>query len=168
MSSGTESRRRAPILRASDRFPAEPARRIVVASLAILLLLAAALGVTIWRYESALSRYQSGALEARDDAELVKDAIGFFWQEQAAIFNYAAQQNDQVLVRLDSARKNFVASLSRVDARTGVESDLRSRALAANRASNTNFVENVKPALAGAPGKHPRRAGGLGSGRCRY
>jgi myosin heavy subunit len=153
MSSETESRRRLPLIRARDRFPSEPARRIVVASLAILLLLAAALGVTIWRYESALSRYQDEALQARDDAELVKQAIGAFWQEQAAIFSYVAQQNDQVLVRLASARKDFVESLGELTAQTQSESDLRSRALAANRASITNFVENVKPALTGSSNK---------------
>jgi len=153
MSSGTESRRRVPGLRMSDRFPAEPARRIVVASLAILLLLAAALGVTIWRYESALDQYQNRALAARDDAERVKDAIGAFWQEQAAIFSYVANPSDEILVRLDSARKDFVASLNAVNVQTQEEKDLRERALVANRASITNFIENVKPALSGAQGQ---------------
>jgi methyl-accepting chemotaxis protein len=136
-----------PVFGIGDRFASEPARRIVVGSLAILLLLAAAVGVTIWRYESALGKYQNEALSARNDAQRVDDAIAAFWQEQASIFSYVLQQNDETLVRLDSARKDFVQNLAEVHVQTRSEANLRNRALTANRASITNFIENVKPAL---------------------
>jgi hypothetical protein len=153
MSSEAERSRRAPILRAGERFPAEPARRIVVASLAIVVLLAGTLAVTIWRYESALDRYQGGALDARADAELVKQAIAAFWQEQASIFNYVQQPTTGALGRLDSARETFVDSLNQLHVQSAEESDLRERALAANQSAITNFIDNVKPALAGAAGQ---------------
>jgi methyl-accepting chemotaxis protein len=152
MSSVPERSVRASILRVSDRFPAEPTRRILFASLAILLLLAAALGVTIWRYESALDQYQSKALRARDDAALVEDAIGAFWQEEAAIFSYVSQQSDEVLARLDAARRDFVSTLNRLSIYTPLGAELQQRALAANRASITNFIDKVKPALRGQSG----------------
>jgi len=133
--------------RARDRFPAEPARRIVIASLAILLLLAGSLGVTIWRYESALDQYQSGALDARADAGHVEQAIASFWQEQTSIFSYVLQANDQDLVRLDSARKTFVDSLNKLHVQAELEGQKRKDALAANQASITNFIDNVKRAL---------------------
>jgi methyl-accepting chemotaxis protein len=136
-----------------ERFPAEPARRIVVASLAIVVLLAGAVGVTIWRYESALDQYQSNALRARVDDERVKDAIAAFWQEQAAIFSYVSQQSDQVLARLDEARRDFVTSLSRLLIYTTLGAELQQRALSANQASITNFIDKVKPALRAAEGQ---------------
>jgi methyl-accepting chemotaxis protein len=132
--------------------PAEPARRIVVGSLAILLLLAAALGVTIWRYESALDQYQNQALVARADAGLVKQATAAFWQEQASIFDYALQTNDQALVRLNTARKSFVDSLNGLHVQTELEGRKRAEALSANQASITNFIENVRPAVSGRRG----------------
>jgi methyl-accepting chemotaxis protein len=149
MSSGTESGRRVGLARARDRIPAEPARRIVIASLAILFLLAAALGITIWRYESALDQYESRALEARADAGLVKQATGAFWQEQASIFDYALQPNDQALARLNSARQTFVDSLNGLHVQNELERRKREEALAANQASITNFIENVRPAVTG-------------------
>jgi methyl-accepting chemotaxis protein len=154
MSSATESRRRLPIAGLTDRFPAEPARRIVLASLAIVALLAGSLGVTIWRYETALDQYQGGVRSARDDAAHVKDAVGFFWQEQSSIFEYALQTNDNdALARLDSARKSFVQSLDRLHVQSKLEGQKRTEALAANQASITNFIDNVRPALNGAAGQ---------------
>jgi methyl-accepting chemotaxis protein len=150
MSSGTQSRRRVGLVGVGQRYPTEPARRIVVASLAIVLLLAAALGITVWRYESALDQYQNQALEARADAERVKEAIGAFWQEQAAIFSYVLQSSDQALVLLDSARAQFVSTLEEVHVQTELEGQKRREAIAANRASITHFNTKVKPALGGS------------------
>src|SRR3954471_18436080 len=153
MSSAPESRWRMPVLGAGDRFPSEPARRIVIGSLVIFLLLAAAIGVTIWRYESALDQYQRGALDARDDAQRVERAISAFWQEQAAIFSYVAQQSDEVLVQLDHARGNFVRDLSLVHTQSDLERRKKGEAIAANQASISNFLDNVKPALSGEGGQ---------------
>src|SRR6188508_3042420 len=152
MSSGTESGRRAGLTASAGRIPREPARRIVIASLAIVLLLATTLGVTIWRYESALDQYQHNALDARDDAEQVQRAIAAFWQEQAAIFSYVTETSDETLARLDRARVEFLASLSSVHTQTDLERTKKAEAIAANQASISNFIENVKPALTGQAG----------------
>lgn len=154
MSSGSERSRRGSIARMSDRIPAEPARRIVIASLAIVVLLAGTLGVTIWRYESALSRYQKGALEAREDAEQVKRATGAFWQEQAGIFSYAVNTaTPHALDRIDTARETFADSLNNLHVKSADEIRLRREALTANQNVITNFVDNVKSALSGAGGQ---------------
>ncbi len=152
MSSGTESGRRAGLTAVAGRIPREPARRIVIASLAIVLLLATTLGVTIWRYESALDQYQHNALDARDDAEQVQRAIAAFWQEQAAIFSYVTETSDETLARLDRARVEFLSSLSSVHTQTDLERTKKAEAIAANQASISNFIENVKPALTGQAG----------------
>ena len=152
MSSGTESGPRAGSTAVAGRIPREPARRIVIASLAIVLLLATTLGVTIWRYESALDQYQHNALDARDDAEQVQRAIAAFWQEQAAIFSYVTETSDETLARLDRARVEFLASLSSVHTQTDLERTKKAEAIAANQASISNFIENVKPALTGQAG----------------
>src|SRR6266511_206879 len=153
MSSRIGTERPSAIGRARDRVPAEPARRIAAASLVIVVLLAGMLGVTLWRYESAIGRYQGDALEARLDAEDVKQASAAFWQEQSAIFRYVQQQSPAVLGQLESARRNFADNLSRLHIQSTEESDLRARALAANRNSIENFVDNVRPALSGASGQ---------------
>lgn len=153
MSPRVETGQPAAAGRVRDRIPAEPARRIAAASLVIVVLLAGALGVTLWRYESAINRYQGDALEARMDAEAVKQATAAFWQEQSAIFRYVQQQSPQVLDQLERARRSFAENLGRLHIQSAEEGDLRARALAANRNSNMNFVDNVRPALTGASGQ---------------
>jgi methyl-accepting chemotaxis protein len=154
MSSGSERSRRGSIARVSDRIPAEPARRIAAASAAIVVLLAGTLGVTIWRYESALDRYQKDALDAREDAEQVKRAIGAFWQEQAGIFSYALNpRTPHVLDRIDTGRRTFADSLNNLHVQSPDENRLREEALTANQNVITNFIDNVKPALSGSGGQ---------------
>src|SRR6266545_6334135 len=98
-------RARARIL---ERIPVEPARRIATASAAIVILLAGAIGVTLWRYEAAIDRYQH-ARGSQSDAQSVQQAASAFWNEQAAIFAYSTQQNVSELQRLSEARQQFTS-----------------------------------------------------------
>jgi methyl-accepting chemotaxis protein len=141
-----------PRARVRDRIPAEPARRIAAASAAIVVLLAGMIGVTLWRYESAIDRYQHKALEARSDAEAVEEATAAFWKEQTAIFSYTTQQSQSELTDLESARQRFVSILNELHIQAPEERALREEALTANQNSLKNFVNNVRPALTGNSG----------------
>ncbi len=154
MSSQPETGRASARARMRHRIPVEPARRIAAASAAIVLLLAGAIGVTLWRYESAIDKYQHDALEARSDAEAVEQATAAFWREQAAIFSYTTQQSEDELTSLESARQEFGSILNGLHIQAAGENGLRTRALSANQNSLKNFVNNVRLALTGNSGQN--------------
>ena len=104
--------------RVRDRLPSEATRRIAAASALIVILIAGAIGVTLWRYESALDRYQHDALAARSNAETIEKAMSAFWQEQTAIYSYVAQQSNVSLANLDLARTRFVSLLKTLHTKT--------------------------------------------------
>jgi methyl-accepting chemotaxis protein len=133
----------------AGRIPLEPARRIATASAAIVILLAGSIGVTLWRYESAISRYQA-ARDTRSDAQNVQRAVSAFWTEQAAIFAYSTQQNSAELQELAQAREQFTDLLTAVQPKTAQEDRQRAQALAANGAAVRNFNDNVRLALTGS------------------
>ena len=135
-----------------EHIPVEPARRIATASAAIVILLAGAIGITLWRYESAIDRYQH-ARNVQDDARNVENALGAFWREQAAIFAYTTQQSTSELQNLDSARREFTDTMRALTVDTPEKAEVRDRALKANLIVLENFRDNVRPALAGASGE---------------
>ena len=138
--------------RVRDRLPSEATRRIAAASALIVILIAGAIGVTLWRYESALDRYQHDALAARSNAETIEKAMSAFWQEQTAIYSYVAQQSNVSLANLDLARTRFVSLLKTLHTKTAGEDALRVQALGANRKAYVNFKRRVRPALTGRSG----------------
>ena len=124
----------------------------MAASALIFILIAGAIGVTLWRYESALDRYQHDALAARSNAETVEKAMSAFWQEQTAIFSYVTQQSWVPLANIELARTTFVSLLKTLHTTTAEEDALRVQALGANRKAYVNFVKRVRPALSGTSG----------------
>ena len=133
-------------LQALQKTAAEPVRRIAIASAAIVVLLAGSIGVTLWRYETAVSAYQK-AHAAQNDAVSVERANAAFWREQSAIFSYSTQAIGKKLKNLATARSDFVSALQSL--RTTAGEDLKNEALDANRSAILNFEDNVKPALHG-------------------
>ncbi len=124
----------------------------MAASALIVILIAGAIGVTLWRYESALDRYQHDALAARSNAETIEKAMSAFWQEQTAIFSYVTQQSWVSLANIELARTTFVSLLKTLHTTTPEEDALRVQALGANRKAYVNFVTRVRPALSGTSG----------------
>jgi methyl-accepting chemotaxis protein len=141
-----------PTARIRGPLSSDPASRIAAASALIVILIAGAIGVTLWRYESALNRYQHDALAARSNAQTVEKAMSAFWQEQTAIFSYVAQQSKVSLANVELARTTFVSLLKTLETKTAGEDALRVQALAANRKAYLNFVKKVRPALTGRSG----------------
>ena len=89
-----------------------PARRILVATLAVVPLLAIAVGISIWRYEHAIAR-KDAALAARAQATQAAQSESEFWQEREAMDEYlltrewacsGAGQRAEPDIRLDGER----------------------------------------------------------------
>ena len=76
---------------ACDRMPNEllrgSARRVAALSVVAVTVIAAAIGVTIWRYEYALSRSDT-AIDARADATLSETLDATFWHEREVTHEY--------------------------------------------------------------------------------
>jgi methyl-accepting chemotaxis protein len=60
------------------------ARRVTAVSAAVVAVIAASVGVTIWRYEAALSR-SAVAVDAYHDKALTEELIGLFWRERESM-----------------------------------------------------------------------------------
>jgi methyl-accepting chemotaxis protein len=144
-------------VRIRDRITAEPKGRIAAASAAIVVLLAGSIGVTLWRYETAISAYQN-ARAARTSLLRVEKAGEAFFREQAAIYSYSTQPSPSDLRALQAARGDFTRELAGLGPKSGLERSLRGRALAANEAAIRNFKDHVQPALRSAPGTSLVRA----------
>jgi methyl-accepting chemotaxis protein len=135
-----------PRTRILDRLPEEPKGRIAAASAAIVILLAGSIGVTLWRYETAIDAYQN-ARDARTSLLSVEKAGEAFFREQSAIFSYTTQPSAADLLKLHAARAEFTRELAQLRPQTDLERSLRIQALAANEAAIRNFHEHVQPAL---------------------
>ena len=62
----------------------ESARRMAAVSVAVVAVIAASVGVTIWRYEVALSR-SAAQLDARSETVLTATLVSLFWHEREAM-----------------------------------------------------------------------------------
>ena len=65
------------------------ARRVAALSVVAVTVIAAAIGVTIWRYEEALSR-SDVAIDARADDALTETLVATYWHEREATHEYLA------------------------------------------------------------------------------
>src|SRR5947208_17095617 len=106
-----------------DRITAEPKGRIAAASAAIVILLAGSIGLTLWRYETAISAYQN-ARDARTSLLRVEKAGEAFFREQAAIYSYSTQPSPSDLRGLRAARGDFTLELAGRRPKTGLERGL--------------------------------------------
>jgi methyl-accepting chemotaxis protein len=111
------------------------ARRIVIASVGILLLLAAAATVSIWRYEHAIA-LKDGALTARSELLSAELAGTAFWREREAANEYLLAGTDDILVEVNQQRAVF----DRVTAGLGRDAASEAALVARARAANNAFV----------------------------
>ncbi len=115
------------------------ARRIAVVSVVIVALVAAAVGVTIWRYEVALTQADD-AFDARDDARLTSVLLATFWHEREAMNEYlfipSAEVPDEVTGLRDQFARTVVALIT---TETVGEARARRQAAAANSAFYSLF-----------------------------
>jgi len=87
---------------------ANATRRVASVSLAVVTIIAAAVGVTIWRYQVAQSdRIAAGV--TGDDSNLAKDMLATFWHEREAMNEYlGVQASPEIAAEIDAERKQFI------------------------------------------------------------
>ena len=76
----------------------ESARRFAVVSAVVVAVIAAAVAITIWRYEVAINRADT-ALDARHDATQTAQLTALFWHEHEAMNEYLVNPSAAELQR---------------------------------------------------------------------
>jgi len=109
-----------------------PSLRVAIVSVVAVAVIAAAIGVTIWRYQVALSR-SAVAIDARSDASLTEALVGAFWHEREATQEYLSTPSPALLQEVNR-QAGYFAHLSGTLSTTEManESRLRARATTGN------------------------------------
>jgi methyl-accepting chemotaxis protein len=108
------------------------ARRVAALSLVAIAVIAAAIGVTIWRYQVALS-LSSVAVDARADDSLTEALTATYWHEREAMHEYLATPAPALAQEVDRQGQQFgrtAATLARAEGTR--EARLRAQAVAGN------------------------------------
>jgi methyl-accepting chemotaxis protein len=121
-----------------------PARRVVLVSLAAVIVIAASVSVTIWRYESALRLWTTSA-DAAADGQTTQVLAATFWHEREAIREYFLTPSAAVAREVSTEQATF----SRTAYRAGLidsahEARFRARAVAGNDALCAIFRRDQK------------------------
>jgi len=82
--------------------------RVAAVSVAVIAVIAAAVSVTIWRYEAAISR-SDVAIDALGDARLTNSLIASFWHEREAMNEYLFAPSPMVFREIGTVRAQFSA-----------------------------------------------------------
>ncbi len=117
-------------------------RRVAVVSVAIVAVIAAAVTVTIWRYEYVLSK-ANVALAQRDDVAVTAMLAATFWQEREAMNAYIFAPTSAQLREVRDFRDQFYrqtpGTRSADEPAEGDEARVRAQIEAAHRAFYANF-----------------------------
>jgi methyl-accepting chemotaxis protein len=116
----------------------DASRRIALASTLIIVLLAAAFGVTIWRYQHSHS-VSNRALEVRAERLRAEQAATTFWRERESMNEYLLNGDPVILQEIAAERGDFAASTEGLGADVPSEAVLVGRARAANDAFLAQF-----------------------------
>ena len=102
---------------------AQATRRAAGVSVAVVTMIAAAVGVTIWRYQAAQSDW-ARALDASGDATSSTALISYFWHEREAMNEYLIEPSPALMAEIDGARQQFrqVAAITTPETPAGVQS----------------------------------------------
>ena len=118
-----------------------PARRVVAVSLAAVVVIAALSGVTIWRYQDALSK-SATALDARHDARLTQVLVATFWHEHEAMNEYLFAPSPALSNEVRAARDQFLTTSANLGAsQTPVEKRFRLQATTAENGFFAKFTQ---------------------------
>jgi methyl-accepting chemotaxis protein len=127
----------------------DASRRIALASALIIVLLAAAFGVTIWRYQHSHSA-SNRALEVRAERLRAEQAALTFWRERESMNEYLLNGDPTILREITAERADFAAATEGLGADVPAEAALVSKAGAANDAFLAEFQRLSGRATRGA------------------
>ena len=116
-----------------------PARRVIAVSVAAVAVIAACVGITIWRYEVALSR-SSVAVTAYANKARTEVLIGLLWHERQAMYSDLLRPSPAVLAEINATAAQFSAAAAMLDhSDVTAAAALRARAVSAESAFTTLF-----------------------------
>jgi methyl-accepting chemotaxis protein len=118
-----------------------PARRIVLASVGVLLLLAVAASLSIWRYQHAIGMKDSARL-ALGESQQVERAGTAFWHERESANEYLLVATPSVLSEIVVQRAAFDGATAGLGRDAASEATLVAQARAANHAFVSTFEQN--------------------------
>jgi methyl-accepting chemotaxis protein len=109
-----------------------PARRVVAVSVAVVIVFAAAVTVTIWRYEAAVSQW-AGSNDAVADTTITETLVADFWHEGEAMQAYFFAPSPAALREVNLLRGRFAATAATPGfTNSPAEAALLTQAVAAN------------------------------------
>jgi hypothetical protein len=117
------------------------ASRIASASALIVVLVATAVGVTIWRYEHALAQ-SDRALEARSEEVHGEEAATAFWKEREAMNEYLVTPADELASEVAAAQARFNELTNRLVPDSVLEAHVIKLARLSNNAWVSYFDQN--------------------------
>jgi diguanylate cyclase (GGDEF)-like protein len=127
---GSDRRRSAPARRGPD-LQRDLRGRLAGVSILVVILLAAAAGGTIWRYEVALS-HSNLALRAQRNMQQTQLAVTFFWRQREAMNEYLLRPSPRLAAEVATNQRAFELAAHDLDAATESEQALLGFALRAN------------------------------------
>jgi methyl-accepting chemotaxis protein len=118
------------------------ARRVAALSVAVVAVIAASVGVTIWRYEAALNR-SGAAFEAHREAAVTEVLVGLFWHEREATREELSNPAPSVPPEIRAVQQEFRATAGAADdpGETPTEARLRAQALAGSQQFGLRFTQ---------------------------
>jgi methyl-accepting chemotaxis protein len=120
------------------------ARHVTVVSLAVIAVIAASVGLTVWRYEAALSR-SAVAVDAYHDKALTEVLIGLFWRERETMRQVLLTPSAAGLLELRTLGGQFAAtSAALAMTEPPGEAQLQRQALAAEQGFSALFAR-IRP-----------------------
>jgi hypothetical protein len=142
---------------------ASPVRRIALASLVIVVLLAAAVGLTISRYDHALGESASARHSASGEYR-TQTAETTFWHEREAMNEYLMLRSPALLSEVEEQRVEFARLKGELAGAHANEVGLIGEATTANNAYVTAFLglrTQPRPALRVLNDREPRITGAI-------
>jgi methyl-accepting chemotaxis protein len=124
-------------------------RRVAAVSLAAVFVIAAAVSVTIWRYQAARSNLTS-ALAARAQANDSTTLLSYLWHEREAMNEYLMQPSRDLVAEMDGARRQFSHLAAGTSPETPAGAAALGQALRGNAALFAKFLS-----VRGAAGTTP-------------
>jgi methyl-accepting chemotaxis protein len=122
------------------------ARRVAAVSVAVVVVIAASVGVTIWRYEAALSR-SAVELNAHIDAARMETLVALFWHEREGMREDLLSPSPDVLLEIRAIEGQFAAMATVLaSGEQPAEARLRAQATAANGKFGALYIRLLRTA----------------------
>ena len=130
---------------------ASATRRVASVSLAVVTIIAAVVGVTIWRYQKAQAD-GAAAVATAHDASNVRDLAALLWHEREAMNEYMLGATNDLTGEINTARQAFVKTAASITPPSARAAQALSQAVAGNANLYAAFL-----AVRGAAGTLPVR-----------